>query len=272
MLAITGFEKTSLSDYPGKIAIIGFVGKTTHEDVGCNMNCPFCHNKGLWHKDAPGDEDVEHDFLRRISQTKSFVDAVVISGGEPTLLGADALIALSKKIRAINPKFSLKLDTNGLNPDVVNELIRNQAFDYYAMDIKGSFVTYPARTGLPQKNIDLEKIIRSIDLLTGSGVDYEFRTTVIPALSHSGIDVSKMKKEISEMITDFNLVAKISKGNLVLQNYNPVEGYLGTSLAPKEFKELVAEITKDYPFVVSRQDYSAHFIARKKNNDLEFEY
>ena len=267
MPAITGMEKTSLSDYPGKIAIIGFVGKTAHDDVGCNMRCPFCHNKELWHEFSEGAEDIEEAFLKRVHQTRGFVDAVVISGGEPTLLGADKLLELSNAIRKINPKFSLKLDTNGLKPDVLSFLIDQKAFDYYAMDIKGAIATYSVRTGLLQDEFDINAIRKSIDLIVGSGVDYEFRTTVIPSFNSSGIDEKKMKAEIESMISDFDLLSKITpNGNLVLQNYIPVPSYFENGLSSKDFKNLVHSLIPEFPFVVSRDEYSSRFVARKKND------
>ena len=174
-MQIAGFVKNSFVDYPGHIAAVVFV-------PGCNMDCWYCHNRPLWNKDHLLSESDVFDFLKN---RRVFLDGVVISGGEPTLQ-KDLSLFISR-VRDMN--YLIKLDTNGLLPDVVESLL--DSADYIAMDIKA-----PPGDIARVVSIDLDEapIWQTADLLMRSGVDYEFRTTMMPTLS--ALDISRIAKRI----------------------------------------------------------------------------
>lgn len=158
-----GMEKLSLVDFDGHLACTLFTG-------GCNYRCPFCHNSPLIHMQAPLKFD---EIMKFLNSRKKMLDAVVITGGEPTL--HHVLPDVIKKIKELG--FKIKLDTNGTNPTMLKELIDNKLIDYVAMDIKTSLNEYHIVTGTA--NPLLDKIKESIDILKTSGIDYEFRTTLV---------------------------------------------------------------------------------------------
>jgi pyruvate formate lyase activating enzyme len=163
-MLIKGFEKTTLIDYPGHIAAIIFTG-------GCNFRCDFCYNQALVHTPQQLPTIPEEQVLEELAKRASFIDGVVITGGEPTL--HRDLIPFIKQIRTLNLK--IKLDTNGYQPEKVKEILAQKIVDYVAMDIKGPLSRYAEITGIP---LDTKKIEQSIKLIMNAGIDYEFRTTV----------------------------------------------------------------------------------------------
>ena len=171
-----GIDKFSLLDYDENVSVVLFAPT-------CNYRCPFCHNGDSVlgsHTAIPFDEIL--DFLK---SRKGLIDAVVVSGGEPTLM--DDVVQKIETIKQLG--FKIKLDTNGTNPDVLNELLCKNLINYVAMDIKNSEEMYPKTTGV--KNPQLDKIKQSISLIMNSGVDYEFRTTLV-AEYHSKESIEKM--------------------------------------------------------------------------------
>jgi pyruvate formate lyase activating enzyme len=172
-MEICGFQRVSLIDYPGKVASIVFVS-------GCNMRCPFCHNSDLALKNYSKLHIYQQDaILRKISESQKFIDGVEITGGEPTLQADLAdFISKCKEIGLL-----VKLDTNGSNPKKLRELIGRKLIDYVAMDIKTELEQgkYSKAMGVSSAAI-FKNIEESIDLLLNSGIDYEFRTTVVPGL------------------------------------------------------------------------------------------
>ncbi len=175
-----GMEKLSLVDYDDKISCVLF-------KPGCNFACPFCHNSPLV---IDAKENIEIPFetiLNYLTKRKGSIDAVVISGGEPTLDPE-----LKNEIIAIKKLgFLIKLDTNGTNPKLIKELIDDRLIDYVAMDIKNSPKKYPLTAGV--KTIDFSKIEKSIRLLMTSNIDYEFRTTLVNEF-HDEESINEMGK------------------------------------------------------------------------------
>ena len=170
-------NKLSLLDYPNKVSCILFTR-------GCNFRCPFCHN-GLTLLENNVDFIPFDEIISFLKKRIGILDGVVISGGEPTLLPD-----LEDKIRAIKDLgYDVKLDTNGSNPDILKHLIDEKLVDYVAMDIKGSMSNYRAIAGAP--NLDLEKILKSIEILKSDVVDYEFRTTIVDEF-HNELDMISM--------------------------------------------------------------------------------
>ena len=161
-----GMEKLSLVDYDDKVACILFKS-------GCNFRCPFCHNSSLVIETNRNFEVPFSGILDYLEKRRGVIDAVVISGGEPTLDGE-----LKNEIKEIKKLgFFVKLDTNGTRPDIIRELLEENLLDYVAMDIKNSLGKYPITAGL--KQVEDDKILESIAVLKNSKIDYEFRTTLI---------------------------------------------------------------------------------------------
>ena len=181
-MIIGGFQRFSLIDYPGKICAIIFT-------QGCNFRCPYCHNPELVNPklfQEPIDED---DIFRFLEMRKGKLDAVEITGGEPTL--QPDLIEFMRKIKAMG--FLIKLDTNGTNPEVVEKIIKNKLVDYIAMDVKASLEKYEK---VVRAKVDKQKIKEAISLIMNSHIDYEFRTTIIKNIltKEDIIDIAKTIK------------------------------------------------------------------------------
>lgn len=163
---IGGFQKTSLLDYPDRISAIVWTS-------GCNFRCPFCYNKNL----ALGTAELfpEEEILSFLSKRKTLLEGVVISGGEPLL--QEDLVDFVRKVKDM--RLLVKIDTNGMFPERLNELLEQQLVDYIAMDVKAPKEKYPQLTGVKS---DLTRIEASIDLLKTKAPAYEFKTTFIPGL------------------------------------------------------------------------------------------
>jgi len=162
-----GLLESSFVDYPGKICVVVFF-------PGCKLRCSFCHNPQLVLDEEACTADKE-DLLKLLESRGHVLDGVCFSGGEPLLHAAD-LADLIPEIKSRG--LLVKLDTNGYLPDELAELLHKQLVDYIAMDIKSSPIHYAAATGTP--DLDFSRIERSAALIRGCGVDYEFRTTVVP--------------------------------------------------------------------------------------------
>ena len=175
-----GMEKLSVVDFDNKVSCTLFTN-------GCNFKCPFCHNSSLvLSKVPPLDFNVILDYLKT---RKNIIDAVVITGGEPTLLDG-----LKEKIIEIKKLgFLIKLDTNGTNPACLQELINEKLIDYVAMDIKNGPTNYAKTIGLT--SYDLTNIKKSIDILKKGTIDYEFRTTLVKEF-HSQSDMKEIRNLI----------------------------------------------------------------------------
>jgi len=163
---IKGIQKTTVIDYPDKIACTLFLG-------GCNFRCGFCYNSDIVLNPAKMDDIPEIEVLEMLKERKKFLDGVCITGGEPTI--HPKLGNFLSKVKELG--YDVKLDTNGTKPEVLRELIAGKLVDYIAMDVKAGLLSYDKVT---QTIVDKEKIKESIDLIKQSGVDYEFRTTVVP--------------------------------------------------------------------------------------------
>ncbi len=170
-MIIKGWQKTSLIDYKDKIATTIFV-------AGCNFFCPYCHNADLLTGQAALKRIEEEEVINYIEKKEKLLDALCVSGGEPTLY--EDLPEFLKKVRKIckneEKRFLIKLDTNGTNSDMLALLLKEHLIDYVAMDVKTSFENYEKTTRCNEK--DLEHIRKSIELLKRKVIDCEFRTTV----------------------------------------------------------------------------------------------
>lgn len=182
-IVITGLQKLTLLDFPGKVACTLFT-------KGCNMRCPFCHNASLV---VRADEQRPYDnyeLLEFLKKRFGLLDGVAITGGEPTLWpGLYDFIAEVKKIG-----YEVKLDTNGTRPEVIKKLVADKLVDYIAMDIKNCREKYGATIGFDEC-YDLSPIDESINFLMEENVDFEFRTTVTKEY-HTAEDIVKISEWI----------------------------------------------------------------------------
>ena len=164
---IQGFQKMTLLDFPGRVACTVFTG-------GCNLRCPFCHNGGLVRTPMEHGNmtDVVFDYL---SRRRGILDGVCLTGGEP-LLQPDLADFLS---RLHEMGYLVKLDTNGALPKRLSEVLGAGLVNYVAMDVKSSPTGYARATG---SDISPEVFAESMDLIRGSGIPYEFRTTAVKGI------------------------------------------------------------------------------------------
>ena len=169
-MKIGGLQELTLVDFPGKVAATVFL-------IGCNFRCPYCQNPELVDplKALKQAQIKESDFFKFLDKRKDFLDGVCITGGEPTI--QKDLVNFIRKIK--NKGFLVKLDTNGSNQAVLEKLLDAGLLDFVSMDIKSSPANYNKAAGT---KVDLKKIKKSINLIKNSGIDYEFRITVVPTV------------------------------------------------------------------------------------------
>ncbi|MCK4522289.1 MAG: anaerobic ribonucleoside-triphosphate reductase activating protein [Nanoarchaeota archaeon] len=192
MVIIKGLQKTSLIDFSPYTVSVIFVG-------GCDFRCGFCHNPDLVLRFNEIKTIKEEELFKHLDERKKWLDGVCITGGEPCIY--KDLPEFIKKIK--DRGLLVKLDTNGNNPDILRRIINEKIVDYIAMDVKTSLGDYEKVVNV---KVDINRIKESIDLIRNSGIDYEFRTTVVPGLVG--------KKEVME-------IAELLKGSkrYVLQNF-----------------------------------------------------
>lgn len=235
-MLIGGLNKTTLLDYPGHVAATIFTG-------GCNFRCPFCHNAGLVLTPSSAEIYSEEDVFSFLKKRKNILQGVCITGGEPTL-SAD-LPAFIEKIKETG--YKVKLDTNGYRPEVLQNLLTEGLLDYVAMDIKNSPKKYVYTAGV---ELDFGKIRESIELLKTSGIDYEFRTTVVKELHNTDdfLQIAKWIKGCSkyflqQFVENENLLGMQS--SIGLQNMGSYLIYSGFHSYDKvEMEMLAAEVRK----------------------------
>ena len=171
-MAIVGIDKLSLLDYEDKVSVVLF-------SKACNFRCPFCHNGDSV---LNAQEELNFDDILAFLKTRTgLVDAVVFTGGEPTL--EPDLEVKIKQVRELG--FDIKLDTNGTNPELLEKLLDDGVVDYVAMDIKNSPSLYAETCGV--NNINIENIKKSISIIMKKAPDYEFRTTLVHEF-HKGMN------------------------------------------------------------------------------------
>jgi len=199
-LKVGGILDMSTLDYPGKISSVIFLH-------GCNLRCPFCFNYDLVVGKKYNEMSTE-EILKKISGFRDFIDAVVITGGEPTLQDIENLCKGLKQAGLL-----VKLDTNGTNPGLVKKLVSQKLVDFVAMDVKAPFAEYSKSAGVNLDENATKKIRETFDFLIGSGIDYEFRCPVVP-----GVNMELMER-LAEDVKD----AKV----FVLEQFWADKGTLG---------------------------------------------
>lgn len=221
-MKIGGLQKLTLIDYPDKVAATVFL-------IGCDFSCPFCQNPELVEPEEIKKQSriEERDFFNFLDRRKEFLEGVCITGGEPTI--QSDLIDFIKKIK--QKGFLIKLDTNGSNPEVLSKLVNKHLLDFVAMDIKTSLDKYEKAIGI---EFDLNKINKSIDLIKNSGIDYEFRTTVVP-----GIIEEKDIEEIGKWLKGVKKIAlqQFQNKKVLDKEFKKIQPYSEEIL--KEFQKIL---------------------------------
>ncbi|MGB2579791.1 pyruvate formate lyase activating enzyme [Elusimicrobium simillimum] len=195
-MKIGGLIKTSLVDYPGKVAAVVFT-------QGCNLRCPYCHNPELVYPNMLLEPYDEAEVLSFLQKRVGMLDGVVVSGGEPAM--QPDLLDFLAKVKAMG--YKIKLDTNGTYPGVIKQVIARGLADTIAMDLKAPFAKYNAIAGV---KVDTGLISETMAIIIESGIDYEFRTTYDKTILNEG-DI----KEIKSLVPD--------EQHFTLQECLPVE-------------------------------------------------
>ncbi|HZJ76378.1 MAG TPA: anaerobic ribonucleoside-triphosphate reductase activating protein [Oscillospiraceae bacterium] len=221
---VLGIEKSSFIDYPNNICTVIFTG-------GCNFRCPYCHNSSIVNN--IGNKIDQNEIIKFLKSRRKFVNALCISGGEPTIQrGLYDFICKVKK-----EGFNIKLDTNGTNPDLLKKLIDESLIDYAAMDIKAPLAKY---SSIAQTSVILEDIRKSIDILLENKIDYEFRTTVCKELL-SMEDIKIIAQEIKGCGT--YVIQNFQDGETVLRGQNKFTSYSNQTL--KEIQNNVSNLLNE---------------------------
>ena len=183
-MIISGLQKMTLLDYPGRVACTVFL-------QGCNFRCPFCHNsRMLTGNPAPVMET--EAFFGFLKSRRGLLDGVCVSGGEPTLRPElpDFLVRIKEM------GFSVKLDTNGSRPEILKDLVARGLIDHVAMDVKNSPARYAETVGT---HVDLSAIEESLRFLIEGTVSYELRTTLVQPL-HDAASIQDMGQWIAHLV------------------------------------------------------------------------
>lgn len=207
-MRILGMEKMSLVDYDGFVAATLFTG-------GCNFKCGFCHNSLLVNEYKNLPEIEQEEILSYLKKRVGVLDAVCVSGGEPTL-NLDLPVFI-EKIKSLG--YKVKLDTNGTNPEMVKALSADKLVDYFAMDIKNDKLDYAKIIGLDEYNTD--NIEKTVEFFLSGKVDYEFRTTLVKQF-HQEQNILNIGQWIKGANKYFLQKFKENE-NCICQGFSPVE-------------------------------------------------
>lgn len=179
-MIVGGLQKLTLVDYPGNVAAIIFT-------KGCIFRCPYCHNPDLV-LPTRGVEIPISEIYQFLEEKKTFLDGICISGGEPTL--HKDLPDFIAHIKSLG--YKVKLDTNGVTPEMITELISKKLVDYFAMDLKQTWGKYQKIANVaPGKERFIESCKKTFKIIQNSGVPHEWRTTVLPGI-HTEADFIEM--------------------------------------------------------------------------------
>src|SRR4030065_182240 len=229
-MKIGGLQKVSLIDYPGVICGVIFL-------QGCNFKCSYCHNPELVEPKLFGSCLEEEKVLNFLTKRIGKLDAVTITGGEPTM--QKDLIPFIKKIKRLG--FAIKLDSNGSQPQVVKELLEEALLDFIALDIKAPLEKYKSIVRVP---VDTQSIQKSVKLILKSKIAHEFRTTVV-------------KSQLT--VKDILEIAKLISGakRYALQKFMPTKTLDKKFLKEKtwpddELEKIKKRLEKEIPSVIVR--------------------
>ena len=230
-MRIGGLQKLTLLDYPNHVSCTVFT-------AGCNMKCPFCHNRDLVFIPENFEFYNPESIFEYLRKRQGTLDAVAITGGEPLL--QPGLRDFIMEVRKLG--FKVKLDTNGYYPDKLKKLVDEGLIDYVAMDVKAPLPKYPVTVGLPESGFHTEQIQESIRYLLSGAVDYEFRTTVVREF-HTKEDLVAIAKMIKGC-KHYYLQQFVDSGRCIEQGFSAYNR--------EEMYELKEEVAKYIPEVELR--------------------
>ncbi|MEM0372922.1 MAG: anaerobic ribonucleoside-triphosphate reductase activating protein [archaeon] len=198
-MEFSGMQEISLIEYPGKTATIVFT-------PGCNFRCPYCYNRKLVLEPGRTKKISEESVISFLKKKKKWIDAVVVTGGEPTIHGD--LPTFFKRVKKLG--FLTGLETNGSNASMMKYIIKNKLVDFVGMDFKAppNWEKYKKAAGIKNKNY-FENVLKTADFLKKSKINHEFRTTVVPGIT-SESDVAEIAKHLK------------NAGVYVLQQFMPI--------------------------------------------------
>lgn len=205
---VRGIYKTSLINFPGRISTVLFSGK-------CNMKCRYCHNPELVSNSSELKVYSEEEIIAFLKSRKTKVDAVVLSGGEPTL--SPDLVSFLEKLRSVG--LNIKIDTNGTNPQVTALLAEKKLIDYAAVDIKTSPLKYEELTGFSS----FGRIAETVAALKAYGVDFELRTTCVPGFAEEE-DFAEIGNAVGR-VEKYFLQQFAPSANLIDKSFSRLEPY-----------------------------------------------
>ena len=227
-MVITGVQKLTLLDYPGRCAATLF-------SPGCNFRCPFCHNATLATSDHNGQLE-EDEVLAFLKKRQGILEGVCFTGGEPLL--QEDIGAFMEKVKALG--YLIKLDTNGYRPARLRELLASGLLDYVAMDIKNSPARYAVTAG--RKAMDFDRILESIALLESGPVAHEFRTTVVRELHDA--ESLRGAAHLVAGTQHYYLQGFVDSGDLIMPGL--------TGYAPDEMRALLQAVREEVPLAELR--------------------
>jgi pyruvate formate lyase activating enzyme len=229
-MKIGGLQKVSLIDYPGKISAIIFT-------QGCNFRCPYCHNPELVEQKLFQTCLSEKDILAFLTTRQGKLDAVTLTGGEPTL--QEDLIPFIQKIR--NLGFAVKLDSNGSQPDVLASMIQKKLLDFIALDVKAPIEKYQSVVQAP---VAIDVIRESIRLVLKAKIQHEFRTTVVASLL-TAKDILAIVREIAG--AKRYALQKFQPARTLNKKYIQEKTY-----SDEEFLKIKKQLEKNVPLIMIR--------------------
>lgn len=216
-MRIAGLQKLTLIDYPGKLAATVFT-------PGCNFRCGFCHNPELVVDINPNQNFPTKQVLGFLESRTKYLEAICITGGEPSL--QSDFLEFAEKLKKMG--YLVKIDTNGTNPDLLQKLIKKHLVDYIAMDIKAplKWGHYKRASSMTDKKL-FENVLESIKILLklnrSKKINYEFRTTVVPKLLKPD-DIETIAKQIKSA-KKYVLQQFRNSGKMINKKFNKVKPY-----------------------------------------------
>ena len=226
-MKLVGYLQTSLLEWPGKVSSLVFVS-------GCNFNCPFCHNADLVNPDKIKNlpSITETEVLTDLKKRKKWIDGVVISGGEPTL--NPDLAAFLKKLKKLG--LATMVQTNGSQPEVIKQLLKNKLVDFFSLDFKLPWDKYSL---VSQDKTSSWKVQQSLKLILKAKIPLEVRTTVVPTI-HDQERLIEMAQQLATIVkfckseANFNWFwQNFQTKNCLKPGFRKIEPYTQTQL--KEF-------------------------------------
>ena len=219
---VQGYQKLTLLDYPGRTACTVFTG-------GCNLRCPFCHNAGLV-RTPLAEPNRTDEVLGYLQKRRGILDGVCVTGGEP-LLQPD-LVGFLQAVKEMG--YAVKLDTNGMLPGRLSEVLATKLVDYVAMDIKSSPDGYPAATGT---DADVSAVSDSLSILRGSGIPFELRTTAVRGI-HTEADFDAIGRWIGD-VPAYYIQRFVDSGQLLGSGFD--------AFSPEEMERLLTTVRRYTP-------------------------